>query len=127
MALPSIADFVAKTDVLLGGFQRGSLITNDRQQVREMFLTDGRMVFELLEPIGDKSPLTSFLKRNPSGGLIHFALDVDALEPAIELLEGVGGRTLVEPIPDIAFDERRIAFVLLAGQVVELIERPKRG
>jgi methylmalonyl-CoA/ethylmalonyl-CoA epimerase len=127
MALPSIATFMAQTEVLLGGFQRGALITNERQRVRALFVTDGRTVVELLEPLGDRSPLDSFLKRNRSGGLIHLALDVDALEPAIALLEGVGGRTLVEPMPDVAFDERRIAFVLLGGQVVELIERTRQA
>ena len=123
MAVPSISAYVSQTEVLLGAFQRGPLITNERQQVRETFLTDGRTVFELLEPIGDNSPLNSFLRRNPGGGLIHFAVDVDALEPTLALLESVGGRILVAPVPDVAFEERRIAFVLLAGQVVELIER----
>lgn len=125
LAVPSIPEYVAQTEVLLGGFQRGPLIANERQQVREMFLTDGNTVFELLEPMGDKSPLKSFLRRNPGGGLIHFAVDVDALEPTLELLAKVGGRVLVSPVPDVAFEQRRIAFVLLAGQVVELIERAK--
>lgn len=125
VAVPSISAYVAQTEVLLGSLQRGPLITNDRQQVREMFLTDGSTVFELLEPIGDKSPLNSFLRRNPGGGLIHFAVDVDALEPTLELLERVGGRVLIAPVPDVAFEQRRIAFVLLAGQVIELIERAK--
>jgi methylmalonyl-CoA/ethylmalonyl-CoA epimerase len=127
MAVPSITNFLAATDVLLGGLRRGSEIVNERQRVRELFLTDGRTVLELLEPMGDASPISSFLRRNPGGGLVHVALDVDALEPALALLEGVGGQTLVQPVPDVAFDERRIAFVLLAGQVVELIERPRSG
>jgi methylmalonyl-CoA/ethylmalonyl-CoA epimerase len=125
MALPDIAGFLAKTEVLLGGLDRGPLIENERQQVREMFVTDGRTVFELLEPMGAASPLNSFLTRNPKGGLIHFAVDVDALEPALKLLSGIGGRTLVQPTPDVAFDGRRIAFVILAGQVIELIERTR--
>jgi len=29
---------------------------------------------------------------------------------------------LVGPVPDVAFEERRIAFVLLGGQVTELVE-----
>jgi hypothetical protein len=36
-----------------------------------------------------------------------------------------GGRVLAGPVPDVAFEERRIAFVLLAGQVTELVEEPR--
>jgi methylmalonyl-CoA/ethylmalonyl-CoA epimerase len=123
MALPDIAAFLDKTRVVYDGFVRGPLITNTRQSVREQFLNDGKTTIELLEPLGDGSPIAGFLKRQPLGGLIHLAFDVDALEPAIAALTATGGRLVTPPIPDIAFDERRIAFVLLGGQVIELIER----
>jgi hypothetical protein len=32
---------------------------------------------------------------------------------------------VIAPIPDVAFQERRIAFVYLGGQVTELIELPR--
>jgi methylmalonyl-CoA/ethylmalonyl-CoA epimerase len=124
MALPDIAGFLDKSRPVYENFTRGPLITNTRQSVREQFLSDGNTTIELLEPLGDSSPIAGFLKRQPRGGLIHLAFDVDALDPAIAVLTAAGGRLVTPPIPDIAFDERRIAFVLLAGQIIELIERP---
>ena len=72
---------------------------------------------------GGFSPLRGFLQRNRSGGLVHLALDVADLDAAIARVTAAGGQLLVGPVPDVAFDERRIAFVLLAGQVAELVER----
>ena len=123
MAVPDIARFLDKTRVVYEGFSHGEVITNERQQVKEQFLSDGKTTIELLQPLGDTSPLKGFLSKNPMGGLIHLAFDVDALEPAIAVLTAAGGKLVTPPVPDIAFAERRIAFVFLAGQIIELIER----
>ncbi len=123
MALPDIASFLDKSRTVYDGFTRGPVITNTRQSVREQFLSDGQTTIELLEPIGERSPLRGFLARQPHGGLVHLAFDVDALEPAIAALTATGGKLVTRPVPDIAFAERRIAFVLVAGQLIELIER----
>jgi methylmalonyl-CoA/ethylmalonyl-CoA epimerase len=121
-AIPDIEVFLRKSGPLYGGFKRGPMIVNERQKVRELFMTDGTTTVELLEPLGGDSPLKAFLNRNPSGGLIHLALEVTDLEAAIASVTAAGGRLVVAPVPDVAFNERRIAFVYLAGQVTELIE-----
>ena len=36
-----------------------------------------------------------------------------------------GGRLVVAPVPDMAFHERRIAFVYFGGQITELVELPR--
>jgi methylmalonyl-CoA/ethylmalonyl-CoA epimerase len=124
LAVPDIEAFLRKTVPLYEGFSHGPLIVNDRQKVRELFMTDGATTVELLEPLGEDSPLRAFLNRNPTGGLIHLALEVTDLDAAIARLTAAGGRLVVAPVPDIAFNERKIAFVYLAGQVTELIELP---
>jgi methylmalonyl-CoA/ethylmalonyl-CoA epimerase len=101
------------------------MIVNDRQKVRELFVTDGSTTVELLEPLGVGSPLQAFLNRNPTGGLIHLAFEVVDLDAAIARVTAAGGRLVVAPVPDVAFQERRIAFVYLGGQVIELIELPR--
>jgi methylmalonyl-CoA/ethylmalonyl-CoA epimerase len=123
MAVPSIDEFLEAGRSVYGGFIRRGPILNERQGVRELFLSDGNTAIELLEPLDGSSPVSGFLRRNPRGGLIHVAFDVDGLEPALAELEASGGRVIADPIPDVAFEERRIAFVLLGGQVIELIER----
>jgi methylmalonyl-CoA/ethylmalonyl-CoA epimerase len=125
-AVPDIDAFLRKMSPLYEKFSRGPLITNERQRVRQLFLTDGATTIELLEPLRDDSPLQAFLKKNPTGGLIHLALEVADLDAAIERVTAAGGRLVVAPVPDVAFDERRIAFVYLGGQITELIELPRQ-
>jgi len=122
LAVPSIEAFLHKTIPLYGELTRGPMIVNERQQVRELCLTDGATTVELLEPLAESSPLRGFLRRNRSGGLVHLALEVVDLDATIARVTASGGRVLVGPVPDVAFEERRIAFVLLGGQVTELVE-----
>jgi len=125
LAVRDIEAFLRKTTPLYEGFSRGPLIVNERQKVREIFVTDGATTVELLEPLGEGSPLQAFLNRTPTGGLIHLALEVTDLEAAIARVTAAGGRLVVAPVPDVAFNERRIAFVYLGGQITELIELPR--
>lgn len=125
LAVPDVEAFLQKTKPLYGELARGPTVVNERQKVREVFLTDGATTVELLQPLSDDSPLRSFLQRNPAGGPIHLALEVVDLDAAIAGVTAAGGRLLVGPVPDVAFAERRIAFVALAGQVTELIETPR--
>ena len=74
LAVPDIEAFLRKTTPLYEGFSRGPMIVNERQKVRELYITDGATTVELLEPLGEGSPLQAFLNRNPAGGLIHLAL-----------------------------------------------------
>src|SRR5882672_1733809 len=91
-AVPSIAEFLQRNQVLYGRFSAGALIANATQRVNEMFITDGNTVLELLEPAGPTSPILGVLKRNPAGSLLHVALDVDDLESALSSVEKAGGR-----------------------------------
>ena len=127
LAVPNIAEFLQQNDFLYRDFSRGSLITNPVQRVNEMFITDGATVLELLEPAGDDSPINGFLKRNRFGGLIHIAFDVDHLEDSLEEIDKRGGKTVVPPVPDPAFQNRRIAFAVVNGHLIELIERTHAG
>jgi methylmalonyl-CoA/ethylmalonyl-CoA epimerase len=123
VAVPNIAEFLERNEALYSSFSRGPVIVNGLQEVKEMFISDGKTVLELLEPNSETSPVAGFLKRNRAGGLIHIALDVDDLEGAIKRVEDSGGKVVVAPTPDVAFPGRRIAFVFLNGQLTELIER----
>jgi methylmalonyl-CoA/ethylmalonyl-CoA epimerase len=127
MAVPSIEKFLEGNQVLYGRFRRTGPMVNDRQHVREMFLTDGQTVIELLEPTGEASPLWGFLRKNASGGLVHVCFDCDDIGDAVLRLKAAGGRLISGPTPDVAFGERPIAFLMVANQVVELVERPRRA
>jgi methylmalonyl-CoA/ethylmalonyl-CoA epimerase len=90
-----------------------------------MFISDGMTTVELLEPKGDKSPLAGFLRKNPAGGLVHVCLECDDITALIASVKAAGGLVITGPLPDVAFDERPIAFCMLANQVIELVERPR--
>jgi methylmalonyl-CoA/ethylmalonyl-CoA epimerase len=124
-AVPSIDRFLRRNERLYGGLQRGALIENERQQVRELTVSDGHTTIELLEPAGQSSPIAGFLERKPRGGLVHLAFDVDDLDEMLTALTASGARVIAGPTPDIAYGERRIAFVMLDGHVTELIERAR--
>lgn len=124
MVVPSIESFLQQSSVIFGDFEQRGVLVNDRQRVREHFLSDGNTTIELLEPIGETSPVRSLLQRQPRGGLVHVAVDVQHLEVALADLTAAGARIVATPTPDIAFDGRRIAFVMLAGQLIEVIEQP---
>jgi methylmalonyl-CoA/ethylmalonyl-CoA epimerase len=123
VAVPSIEKFLNENRLFYEGFERGPLLENSQQSVRQMFLTDGKVRLELLEPLRRPSPLDAFLTKHPRGGLIHLAFDVDQLDTVLTQVEADGGWIIVPPAPDVAFDNRRIAFVVMGGQVAELIER----
>lgn len=49
---------------------------------------------ELLEPLGDDSPIAAFLERNPSGGIHHMCYEVDDILAARDRLVREGARVL---------------------------------
>jgi methylmalonyl-CoA/ethylmalonyl-CoA epimerase len=45
---------------------------------------------ELLEPLGENSPIEGFLKKNPKGGIHHIGFEVDELIPLRDRLRDKG-------------------------------------
>lgn len=54
---------------------------------------------ELLQPLGEGSPITSFLERNKSGDIHHVCFEVHDIMAAREELTAAGARPLGEPRP----------------------------
>eukprot|EP01025_Chloroclados_australasicus_P005227 TRINITY_DN11512_c0_g1_i3.p3 TRINITY_DN11512_c0_g1~~TRINITY_DN11512_c0_g1_i3.p3 ORF type:complete len:174 (-),score=19.56 TRINITY_DN11512_c0_g1_i3:450-971(-) len=51
--------------------------TQPAHGVTVSFLQLPNVKLEFLEPLGENSPITKFLERNPSGGIHHICVDVD--------------------------------------------------
>ena len=45
---------------------------------------------ELLEPLGEESPIAKFLERNPDGGMHHVCYEVDDIRAARDELKAAG-------------------------------------
>lgn len=52
---------------------------------------------ELLQPLGEKSPIAAYLEKNPAGGMHHVCYEVDDIAAAAAALKAQGARVLGEP------------------------------
>jgi methylmalonyl-CoA/ethylmalonyl-CoA epimerase len=78
---------------------------------------------ELLEPLGEDSPITSFLAKNPSGGMHHLCYEVADIEASAERLKAQGARVLGDGKPRIGAHGKPVLFLHpkdFAGTLVEL-------
>ncbi|HSG54349.1 MAG TPA: methylmalonyl-CoA epimerase [Paracoccaceae bacterium] len=64
------------------------------QGVRVCFVDTPNGQIELLEPLGDASPIAAFLVRNPRGGQHHLCFEVPDIAEARAWFEGQGKRVL---------------------------------
>ena len=78
---------------------------------------------ELLEPLGDNSPVKAFLERNPAGGIHHLCYEVDDILAARDRLTAAGARVLGSGEPKIGAHGRPVLFLHpkdFCGTLVEL-------
>ena len=83
---------------------------------------DGSTKVELLEPLGEASPIAAFLARRPSGGMHHICYEVPDVEAAVRRLEATGARVLgpsrigAHGVPVVFVDPRAFDGVLIELQ-----------
>ncbi|HYA72232.1 MAG TPA: methylmalonyl-CoA epimerase [Roseiarcus sp.] len=66
---------------------------------------------ELLEPLGDNSPIGKFLERNPEGGMHHLCFEVDDILAARDQLKNTGARVLGDGAPKIGAHGKPVLFL----------------
>lgn len=96
------------------------------QGVRFCFVNLPNSQIELIEPMGEDSPISNFLKKNPKGGQHHVCFEVEDIYEAKALMEKRGATVLNEP--RIGAHGTLIIFVHPKnsdGVLVELMETPK--
>ncbi len=78
---------------------------------------------ELLEPLGDASPVRSFLNRNPAGGMHHLCYEVDDIVAARDRLRAGGARILGDGEPRLGAHGKPVLFLHpkdFCGTLIEL-------
>ncbi len=78
---------------------------------------------ELLEPLGEKSPIAAFLERSPAGGIHHVCYEVDDILAARDQLKAQGARVLGDGEPKIGAHGKPVLFLHpkdMLGTLVEL-------
>jgi methylmalonyl-CoA/ethylmalonyl-CoA epimerase len=84
---------------------------------------------ELIEPLGEASPIHAFLARNPRGGQHHVCFEVENILAARDEMRAKGATVLGNGEPRIGAHGVPVIFVHpkdMGGVLVELMETPIR-
>ena len=91
--------------------------------VTTVFITLPNTKIELLEPLGEGSPIAKFLERNPDGGIHHLCYEVEDIIAARNQLEARGARVLGDGNPKIGAHGKPVLFLHpkdFAGTLIEI-------
>ena len=91
--------------------------------VKVVFVELPNTKIELLEPLGDASPIKAFLEKNPAGGIHHICYEVDDILAARDRLKAAGARVLGTGEPRIGAHGKPVLFLHpkdFTGTLVEL-------
>jgi methylmalonyl-CoA/ethylmalonyl-CoA epimerase len=78
---------------------------------------------ELISPLGERSPISAFLERNPFGGIHHVCYEVNDVALASRQLAAKGARILGDGQPKIGAHGKPVVFVHpkdFLGTLIEL-------
>lgn len=96
------------------------------QGVTTVFVELPNAKIELIHPLGNKSPIASFLARNPAGGIHHVCYEVDDIRAACDRLKAAGARLLADGEPKTGAHGKLVLFLHpkdFLGTLIELEER----
>ncbi len=128
VATPSIEVSVARYRDVLGATRVGEPFDLPTQGVRVCFVDTPNSQIELLEPLGENSPIAKFLEKNPAGGQHHVCFEVPDIHAAKAEMEAKGVKVLGEP--RIGAHGTPVIFLHpkdMGGVLTELMETPKGG
>ena len=128
IAVPSIADGLRTYHDLLGAEVVSDVIDLPTQGVRACFVDLPNGQIELIEPMGDTSPIVKFLAKNPAGGQHHLCFEVTDIAAAVADMEAKGATALAPP--RIGAHGTPVVFLHprgTGGVLVELMEAPLAG
>lgn len=91
--------------------------------VRVVFVDLPNTKIELMEPLGENSPIKSFLEKNPSGGMHHICYEVTDIMAARDRLAKGGARVLGDGHPKTGAHGKPVLFLHpkdFCGTLIEL-------
>jgi methylmalonyl-CoA/ethylmalonyl-CoA epimerase len=94
--------------------------------VSTIFITLPNTKIELLEPLGENSPIAKFLEKNAEGGVHHICYEVEDILVARDQLIAKGARVLGNGEPKIGAHGKPVLFLHpkdFCGTLVELEQR----
>ena len=91
--------------------------------VTVVFINLPNTKIELLEPLGEASPIAAFLEKSPSGGIHHICYEVSDILTARDQLIAQGARVLGGNEPKIGAHDKPVLFLHpkdFCGTLIEL-------
>ena len=124
IAVPDLAQATAVYRDVLGARVSQSQALPEHN-VTVVFVELDNTKVELLEPLGQDSPINAFLEKNPSGGMHHVCYEVADILAARDRLKEAGLRVLGDGEPKTGAHGKPVLFLHpkdLNGTLVELEE-----
>ena len=129
VATPSIEDSIRLYRDMLGATRIQEPFDLPSQGVRVCFVDLPNSQVELIEPLGEDSPVLAFLAKNPRGGQHHICFEVADIIAARDFLVAKGATVLRNGEPRIGAHGVPVIFVHpkdMGGVLVELMAEPGR-
>jgi methylmalonyl-CoA/ethylmalonyl-CoA epimerase len=107
------------------GAQVSEAIAQPAHGVTTVFITLPNTKIELLEPLGESSPIARFLDRNPDGGIHHVCYEVENIHIARDKLRDDGVRILGDGEPKMGAHGKPVLFLHpkdICGTLIEIEE-----
>ena len=125
VAVPSLGPAVEALTDLFGYKVVSGPYDDPIQKVTVLFLAKTAMdvaEIELIAPLGEDSPIQSMLAKS-GGGAYHLCFETNDIDGALEHAKRNGCIVVSAPVPAVAFEGRRIAWIYTRSrQLFELVE-----
>jgi methylmalonyl-CoA/ethylmalonyl-CoA epimerase len=123
----AVADIARASDVYCRtlGAHVSLPVAQPEHGVTTVFITLPNTKIELIEPLGEASPITKFLQRNPEGGIHHVCYEVANIRAARDELKVRGARVLGDGEPKQGAHGKAVLFLHpkdFCGTLIELEE-----
>jgi methylmalonyl-CoA/ethylmalonyl-CoA epimerase len=110
IAVPDLAAAAATYRDVLGARVSQAQALPDHG-VTVVFVELSNTKVELLEPLGQESPITAFLEKHPSGGMHHICYEVDDIASSRDALKAAGARVLGTGEPSVGAHGKPVLFL----------------
>ncbi len=122
IAVPDLTAAAAQYQSMLGASVSSPLALPEHG-VTTIFVELPNTKIELLEPLGEKSPIAKFLEKNPSGGVHHLCYEVADILAARDQLSATGAQVLGDGTPKNGAHGKPVLFLHpkdFSGTLIEL-------
>ena len=122
IAVPDLMEAAAQHKQMLGA-SVGEPQDEPDHGVTVIFIELPNTKIELLNPLGENSPIDAFLEKNPSGGIHHVCYEVQDIIKARDHLSSEGSRILGSGEPKIGAHGKPVLFLHpkdFSGTLIEL-------